>query len=56
MSKNMNILTAILIGGLVAIFTVVFTGSTDSVGPTLGSTFSLVFLILMFSDDKKEDN
>lgn len=55
MSKNMNILTATLIGGLVAIFTVVFTGSTDSVGPTLGSTFSLVFLILMFSDNK-EDN
>lgn len=55
MSKNMNILTALLMGGLVAIFTIVFTGSTDSVGPTLGSTFSLVFLILMFSDDDKED-
>lgn len=56
MSTNLNILIAILVGGLVAIFTVVFTGSTDSVVPTLASTFSLVFLILRFSDDNKEDN
>ncbi|QEL53389.1 hypothetical protein [Enterococcus phage phiNASRA1] len=56
MSKNMNSLTALLMGGLVAIFTVVFTGSTDVVGPTLGSTFSLVFVILIMSDDNKEDN
>lgn len=55
MIKNLEVLTALLVGGLVAIFTVVFTGSTDVVVPTLVSTFSLVFLILMFSD-KKEDN
>lgn len=55
MNKNLEVLTALLVGGLVAIFTVVFTGSDDVVVPTLASTFSLVFLILMFSDNK-EDN
>lgn len=55
MSKSMNILTAMLLGGLVAIFTVVFTGSTDGVGPALGATFSLVFSILILGEDKKED-
>ncbi len=53
--KNLEVLTALLVGGLVAIFTVVFTGSDDVVVPILVSTFSLVFLILMFSDNK-EDN
>ena len=55
MNKNLEVLTALLVGGLVAIFTVVFTGSDDVVVPTLVSTFSLVYLILMFSDNK-EDN
>ncbi|AWH15255.1 hypothetical protein vBEfaSAL2_17 [Enterococcus phage vB_EfaS_AL2] len=54
MNKNLEVLTALLVGGLVAIFTVVFTGSDDVVVPTLASTFSLVFLILMFSDNKED--
>lgn len=55
MNENLEVLTALLVGGLVAILSVVFTGSADSIGVVMGSTFALVLLVSN-SNNNKEDN
>ena len=53
MNENLEVLTAVLVGFLVGIFTIVFTGSRDAVMIAWSISFVLTFLAAQtFKEDK----